>query len=380
MFKSLSLQNFKCFKALEKPVEFSQINIVTGSNGRGKSSIFQSVLLLAQSYEAGKDWLSLKIKGKFIDLGNYRDVVRNGDINEKMTIVVETDNEKDNRMKFIGKNTDGKGIDCTFDNIYVNDVPLIDLVVMVGDDKLQNEDHVLSTVSTSTYGCFSQFANVYYVAADRQGPASIWSEPKENSLVGDALGIHGERIINSLYENKEEFQEMVAKELSYILGGASVKAKDTDDFEAVRLYLDSIDESNGYKPINVGFGYSYVLPVVVLPLLMKEGSKFFVENPEAHLHPGAQSRLMQYLVRIAKEKNIQLFVESHSDHVVNAARILVKNKQNGIDKKDVMIIHIGRDQDKTPKIWQIKLDTEGNLSDYPQDFMEEWGNQMSLLV
>lgn len=380
MFKSLSLQNFKCFKALEKPVEFSQINIVTGSNGRGKSSIFQSVLLLAQSYEAGKDWLSLKIKGKFIDLGNYRDVVRNGDINEKMTIVVETDNEEDNRMKFIGKNTDGKGIDCTFDNIYVNDVPLIDLVVMVGDDKLQNEDHVLSTVSTSTYGCFSQFANVYYVAADRQGPASIWSEPKENSLVGDALGIHGERIINSLYENKEEFQEMVAKELSYILGGASVKAKDTDDFEAVRLYLDSIDESNGYKPINVGFGYSYVLPVVVLPLLMKEGSKFFVENPEAHLHPGAQSRLMQYLVRIAKEKNIQLFVESHSDHVVNAARILVKNKQNGIDKKDVMIIHIGRDQDKTPKIWQIKLDTEGNLSDYPQDFMEEWGNQMSLLV
>lgn len=378
MFTSLSLHNFKCFQKTDQPIVFSQVNLVTGSNGRGKSSIFQSLLLLAQSYEAGKDWLALKVKGKFVDLGNFRDVVRNGEINNFLSIIVGTDNTKYNCIKFVGKNTDKQGINCAFENIYVNDVPLIDTVVAVGDGKNQAEGNVLSMASTSTYDCLSQFGNIYYVAADRRGP--VWSEPKENSFVGDAIGVHGERIINSLFENKEKFQEKVASELSFVLGGASVKAKNTDDFEAVRLYLDSIDGSNGYKPVNVGFGYSYILPVVIMPLLMKEGSKFFVENPEAHLHPGAQSRLMQFLIRIAKEKNLQLFIESHSDHVINAARIAVKMNESGVTKNDFRIIHVGRNKDNSPNIWQIELDKNGNLSDYPEEFMDEWGNQMSLLV
>lgn len=118
MFKSLTLKNFKCFGSMESPVEFKQINIVTGSNGRGKSSLFQSLLLLAQSYEAGKDWLTLKIKGKLVDLGNYRDIVFKGDVNEKISFVVETDNETDNKMRFVGYNSDGHGLNCAFENIY----------------------------------------------------------------------------------------------------------------------------------------------------------------------------------------------------------------------------------------------------------------------
>lgn len=376
MFKSVSLQNFKCFGSTMKPIEFKQINIVTGSNGRGKSSLFQSLLLLAQSYEAGKDWLTMKIKGKFVDLGNYRDIVRKGDINEKIYITIETDNEKDNIMKFVAYNSDGHGVNCAFENIYVNDTPLIDIITV--GDKSSEEALIKTGISTSTYECFSQFGNIFYIAADRRG--QVGAESMEEVPVGNNIGAHGEKIINSLFERKDAFQHQVADELSFILGGASVKAKNTEDFEAVRLYLDSIDGSEGFKPVNVGFGYSYILPIVVFPLIVPEGSKLYIENPEAHLHPGAQSRLMEFLVRIAKERKLQLFIESHSDHIINATRISVKKGICGVSKNDTRILHVGRDESNVPIVWQIKIDREGNLSDYPQEFMDEWTKQMLELV
>ena len=44
-----------------------------------------------------------------------------------------------------------------------------------------------------------------------------------------------------------------------------------------------------HRATNVGFGLSYVLPVV-LALLSPGGSLCLIENPEAHLHPRGQTR------------------------------------------------------------------------------------------
>lgn len=137
----------------------------------------------------------------------------------------------------------------------------------------------------------------------------------------------------------------------------------------------------GFKPVNVGFGYSFILPIVTLPLVVEPNSKLIIENPEAHLHPGAQSRLMKFLIKVSKERNLQLFIETHSDHIVNALRIAIKTSFAKIDHKDATIIHVGRDDTNfESKYWQIKIDKNGNLSDFPQEFMDEWTKQMLSLV
>ena len=151
--------------------------------------------------------------------------------------------------------------------------------------------------------------------------------------------------------------------------------------EAIRLelLLNSRDGDQLFRPVNVGFGYSYVLPVIVGTLLAEDGSVVIVENPEAHLHPGAQSRIMEFLINQSLEKDLQLIIETHSDHVVNGMRISMK--KGTLKPSDSVIQHFAYSEETTdPVITRITSDAYGNLSDYPEDFQDEWTAQMLELV
>ena len=131
--------------------------------------------------------------------------------------------------------------------------------------------------------------------------------------------------------------------------------------------------------MNVGFGYSYILPVIVGTLLAEKGSIVIVENPEAHLHPGAQSRIMEFLIEQSLKKSLQLIIETHSDHVVNGMRISIK--RGTLSPSDSIIQHFAYTENVTdPVITCITSDAYGNLSDYPEDFQDEWTAQMLELV
>ena len=99
-----------------------------------------------------------------------------------------------------------------------------------------------------------------------------------------------------------------------------------------------------------------------------------IENPEAHLHPAAQSRIMKFLIDIAKEKNLQLIIETHSDHVVNGMRIAMKEGELGVNDAHVLYFS----DDKPVKM--ITCDSRGTMSDYPDDFLDEWTLQALKLV
>jgi len=71
---------------------------------------------------------------------------------------------------------------------------------------------------------------------------------------------------------------------------------------------------------DVGFGISQVLPVIVQCFYAPVGSILFIEQPELHLHPRAQSHLADLFIDVltsrvdGKERNIQLIIETHSEH------------------------------------------------------------------
>lgn len=54
MIRSITLEGFKCFRERNQ-IPLSQINVMYGKNGRGKSTVAQSLLLLAQTMRDSND-------------------------------------------------------------------------------------------------------------------------------------------------------------------------------------------------------------------------------------------------------------------------------------------------------------------------------------
>jgi predicted ATPase len=377
MITSLTLKDFKCFDTTNKePIQFSQINLLTGSNGRGKSSVFQALLLLAQSFRNGKNIEKLRLNGRYVKLGTFDDVLRRDSTDRQITIGITSDDDDDNEVSFLcGRDEKNPRTACAKLQAGKIGETLKDIVEVGGNDGQEAANYLAR--STSDIKAINQLRNVFFISADRQGPRNYVN--REDECSGN-VGIHGEYVVHTLKEQEKTILNQVVDAVSTIMGGASITINDVDT-EYIKILIDSVDKKNGFKPVNVGFGYSYILPIIVLPLIVEDGAKLFIENPEAHLHPGAQSRLMEFLIRKAKEKNLQLFIETHSDHVINALRIAIKKQISSISKNDAHIIHIGRNpQNSLPYIWQIKIDKNGNLSDYPQEFMDEWTIQMLKLV
>ena len=73
------LRNFKAFHYLED-IELKPLTVLVGANSAGKSSIFQALLLLKQSSEAGPSAGPLKFTGEWTKLGGFANVVSDFDV------------------------------------------------------------------------------------------------------------------------------------------------------------------------------------------------------------------------------------------------------------------------------------------------------------
>ena len=85
MLTSLSITNFKCY-AEKTTFELGKINLLTGINGKGKSTFLQVLLLFRQSIEHNPNSTKLLLNGSYVRLGaagNVKNVnVRNDEFIE----------------------------------------------------------------------------------------------------------------------------------------------------------------------------------------------------------------------------------------------------------------------------------------------------------
>ena len=115
----------------------------------------------------------------------------------------------------------------------------------------------------------------------------------------------------------------------------------------------------------VGFGLSQLLPVLVLCYYVPENSTVILEQPEIHLHPKVQSDLADVLIDVVKNRNVQIVLESHSEHLLNRLQRRIAEEQ--ITAEDTAFYFCQID-DGTSEIKRLKVDEYGNISNWPQDF------------
>lgn len=131
------------------------------------------------------------------------------------------------------------------------------------------------------------------------------------------------------------------------------------------------------KPQNIGFGITHTLPIVVAILSAQPNDLIIIENPETHLHPRGQTRLSQ-LFALAAENNVQLFIETHSDHIINGLRVAVKKKL--ISKEKIFLQYFSKKPNTNTEIKRIHIQPEGGLDDWPDGFFDEWDKLLNELL
>lgn len=130
--------------------------------------------------------------------------------------------------------------------------------------------------------------------------------------------------------------------------------------------------------IDVGYGVSQVLPLL-MELVDEEGARsFLVQQPEAYLHPGAQAALGSLFCATAASGR-QLIVETHSDYLIDRVLLDIRDKRTDLKPDDVSILYFER-ADHEVTIHSIRIDAEGNVLDAPEGYRQFFKDELQRVI
>lgn len=359
-----------------------KLTLLTGINGRGKSSFLQALLLLSQSLrKSGGDPTVLFPNGDWCSLGRFSDLLREGDIGDSLEIGFTTDAEIENdfMLKYVKsreKPTLGIAKSCVVDGHET---------LFKGEEFGENGSTMIAKkeskslgIDRTTYSDLSELQRLrrmFFVSSDRI--AAQDEERLDESLEPFYMGARGQYVLNVLAQcSKEQILELQSK-MDYVLGGAGIEIEKDVDTNRVFLRLRTNNSEHFFRPSNVGFGYSYIISSLLSIVLSKQGDTIIVENPEAHLHPQAQSRLMQCFIETITQKKVQVFIETHSDHIVNATLLGIKRKQ--IDRNSVEILYF-ESNNVGAHIANLDITNNGRVKNPPKGFCDQYAMDLRDLM
>jgi predicted ATPase len=362
--ENVKIKNFKSLRNID--ISLGNITLLSGVNSCGKSSFIQTLLLLKQNEDRIHMTRNpiLNIKGNYLDLGNKRDILYQEAFDENISIEISSNtinscinfNNKD--LKIVSENFPLLGTEKSFN--------------------LFNEDF-------------------QYISTDRVTPSITYGLSDEN-IKKNLIGIKGEYTAHYLAVNSrkklqiealkhpnsktEQLLENVSLWLGDISNGIEVKAKVYEELQSVNLtynYSYGDTTTNDFTPLNIGFGITYSLPIIVAILKSKPNDLLIIENPESHLHPSGQSKIAE-ICAIAAENGVQIIIETHSDHFLNGLRVATKKKI--IKPENSQIYYFRKEENSLESITDnLQIDEEGRINqEWPKGFFDEWDNNLDELL
>lgn len=358
MLSSIFLKNFKCFDDLHLPL--SHLTILSGVNGMGKSTIIQSLLLIRQSYKASQlQQGQLTLQGDLVDLGTGTDVFFEYATDDLLTMGLESiETTTPFELKYLyesksGTLTDYPDFGYHFDKDWLRVPPFSDNFAYIGAERIG---------ARTVYPLSESNALRHEFGARSEYSLNFFKATEYVSLPG-----HDPRSSSASSQTKSAILNYW---LNHITPGVNLSVQSIREADSLLPQFDFAQphdvRSRGYRATNVGFGLSYVLPVLIA-LLSVQGTLCLIENPEAHIHPRGQTKLGE-LTALACAAGLQIVVETHSDHFLDGIRIAVRN---GILESSNVGIHFFRRFEGSSKVDSPKIDDDGRISYWPQGFFDE---------
>lgn len=373
MIESLVINGFKSLLGLAVPT--ARLNVLVGANAAGKSSLIQALLMLRQSVDTDGCLRLLRLNGALFAGGKATDIFHAA-ANRNIQLAVKQDGQLFN-------------VRASYD----------------ADSPNSREVNIDPSPLATAGALFARRdAGFIYLNAERIGPRVRYPLPIEGGRLEGLLGIQGEYVAHVLTSSAamrdadigkywakkirmlcaqaesdplvEPLKAQASTVLDYVIPGASVNGTRFEELDNAGLHY-SQGEVDHIRPTHIGFGLSYALPAIVAPLIVDSHGLVIIENPEAHLHPLGQSRMGRYLA-LAASDGPQIFIETHSDHVVNGIRRAVR--MGWIKSSDVLFHYFEKqDGEESSRHTLIEVADTGALSAWPEGFFDQFENDLSQL-
>lgn len=174
------------------------------------------------------------------------------------------------------------------------------------------------------------------------------------------------------------FQEIVAYRLKKL--GLIHDFRLEEIAKGTNLYRAMVKTSRSSAPTaltDVGFGVSQVLPALVLLYYVPEGSTVLMEQPEIHLHPAVQSGLADVMLNVASVRNVQIVVESHSEHLMRRLQRRVAEEEASSEDVKLYFVSSGQGQAYAS---DLLLNEWGEVENWPSNFFGDEMGEISAIA
>ncbi|WP_437533333.1 AAA family ATPase [Sorangium sp. KYC3313] len=388
MIREVVLRGFKRFQDERLPL--APLTMLTGFNSGGKSSVMQSLLLLHHAAAHGFDGVTsastVALNAPGLSLGDLG-AVRNETARED-TFTLGIRSGETNVAWTLG------WPQLRSDSLAVP-VQQIALNGAARQAEVRGEMPFAPSWLRDDTGASSllkNLARLRFVPADRLGPSETY--PLDDPERHDTPGPRAERTFGNLLwrdldplpvpalchssDPAQTLRRQTEAWLSELFPGTTLEPRTVAHANLITLGIRTSEELGFHRPQNVGFGVTYVLPLILTLLMASAGDTVLFENPEAHLHPRAQARLARFCAKAAAA-GIQVILETHSDHVLNGARVAVHSGQ--IAPEDVSILFFGGPSAPPGEVFsQIRVDRRGRLDQWPAGFFDETDHLLDRLL
>lgn len=334
MINSLGIKGLKSIDELQ--LTFKKLNLLIGTNSSGKSTIIQSILIASQNIDENNS----DFNGSLVSLGDFREI-RNFITNAKSISIDVKDSKGEHQWEFFEEensieNNTGKDCDFKFDDgLYYLSASRIGYM-----DTYEKNIKKVYTFGLQGEYCFSYFMK------------------NKDLVLDDSILI--DNISKTLDYNVNYWFEYIIK--------AKLVAMDIQQTDRLKVQFSG-SSGREVRTKNIGSGLSYLISIIIMCLSIEEGDTLIIENPEIHLHPKAQSKLIEFFIFISKS-NRQLIIETHSDHIFNGIRVAVASEK--LTNEDVSLNFLSLGEKNCTENREISIGKRGRLVNASKDLFDQF--------
>jgi predicted ATPase len=410
---SLRVRGYKSL-ADEQQIEIRPLTILAGVNSSGKSSILQPLLLMKQTLDAPYDPGPLQLDGSNVSVTSIEQVLSRQSKKQQVKhfSVGFTVNGQEEIILTFGKSatgelqlprmtireSDGQEAMTLSPNLSPKDVRALvpnDLAGtyerlrgfegfdwrVVRDRCFLRVTYAPSDVSPSlpigptlfsSESAEREIASIIHLPGLRGNPARTYRTAAVESTFPGTFQAYTAGVVRAwqIRRNTDTLNQL-RSDLEELGLTWKVEARQIDDTRVELLVgrLPHARQGGAQDLVNivdVGFGVSQSLPVMVALLVARFGQLVYLEQPEIHLHPRAQVHFASVAARAAR-RGVRVIIETHSSLIIRGIQTLVAK---GDLDPDLVKMHWFTRSPSTgfSNVVSGDLDEEGAFGDWPEDF------------